>query len=144
MRIPSNHRLERILTLIASALSLLLGLGFWLALRLQQPVWPFPALYLLEMAVVSILITVGLWQAVTGSPALRSRLPWVGIGLILGFVVLGAFSIGFAYLPVALLFAAAASLSDRRMGRNVLVHLGVAFIAALAQVAVMLLVIQLL
>jgi asparagine N-glycosylation enzyme membrane subunit Stt3 len=74
---------------------------------------------------------------------IRGTMSWVAVGVLVAFVIMGAWSVGFLYAPVALLFIIAAILSDRRAGHNLLVHFGVAFAAALAQAAMMLAVISL-
>ena len=59
-------------------------------------------------------------------------------GATFGFVILGAWSIGFLYLPVAVLLALAAGLADRRHGRSMALHPGLCVLAAAAQAALML------
>ena len=98
--------------------------------------WPLPALYLLEMLAASIL---GVWD--TWSSETRQHgaiVTWVVTGILLAFVIIGAWSVGFLFIPVAGLLAGAAVLSDRRQGRSLVVHLGVGLGAALAQAALML------
>jgi hypothetical protein len=137
-------RLERILSVLGNGLCQVICVVLWLVIQTHQPMWPFPALYLLEMAILSILITWGLLSNESRPASLRYGLVWAGIGLIVGFILLGSFSIGFAFIPTALLLATAAILSDRRQRGNLLLHLGVAFAAALVQVALMLAVIKIL
>lgn len=72
-------------------------------------------------------------------------LTWVAVGVLLGFVVMGAFSIvGLLFVPVALVFMIAAILADHRRRRNLIVHLGIGVLVAMIQVALMFAVIRLL
>ena len=134
----SIRTLEFILALTATAICLIVSVYVWLVLSAQQPMWPLPGLYLLEMPAVSIL---GLWSIgsnETRLSRLRGFLTWVTVGILFAFVVLGALSVGFLIAPVAILFAIAAILSDHRQGHNLVAHLGIGLVAALAQAALML------
>ena len=106
--------------------------------------WPLPDLYLLEISAVSIL---GLWSIGSNQTrllTLRGFLTWVTVGILFAFMILGALSVGFLFAPVAILFAIAAILSDRRQGHNQVAHLGIGLVAAVAQGSLMLVVIRLL
>jgi len=140
----STRVLERILAVLGTAICLVVSAGLWLAIHAQQTIWPFPALYLLEMLAASGLGAWCLWNRPAGASGLRGILTWVAIGCQLGFVVLGVFSVGFAYLLPLGLLASATILSDRRLGRSPFLHLGVGLAAALAQAGLMLAVIQIL
>jgi hypothetical protein len=128
----STRKLERSLAVIGTALCLIVSAGVWYAISAQQAMWPLPALYLLEMPLASVL---GLWSIWS---SIRGILIWVVVGILFAFVVLGALSVGFLFLPVAILFAVAAVLFDRRLHSNLVVHLCVAVGAALLQAALML------
>jgi hypothetical protein len=143
-RTKSTCKLERFLAVLGTTVCLVISAGIWQALRTLQPLWPFPDLYLLEMLAASSLVMWGIWSNGSGQGSLRGILTWAGIGIILGFVILGVFSIGFFYIPVAGLLAGAAILSDRRQGHNLIVYLGMGMAAALAQAALMLAVIRVL
>jgi hypothetical protein len=140
----SFSKLERSLAIIGAAICLIVSAVFWQVFRVQQPMWPLPDLYLLEMAVASCLCLWAIWSGGTRPNRLRGILVWAGIGIILGFVVIGTFSIGFFYFPIAGLLASAAILSDRRQGSNLLVHVVVGLAAVVAQSALMLVVIRVL
>jgi hypothetical protein len=140
----SIRTLEFILALTATTICLIVSVYVWSVLRAQQPIWPLPGLYLLEMPAVSIL---GLWSIgsnETRLSTLRGFLTWVTVGILFAFVVLGALSVGFLFAPVAILFAIAAILSDHKQGHNLVAHLGIGLVATLAQAALMLVVIRLL
>jgi hypothetical protein len=69
---------------------------------------------------------------------------WGTVGAICGFSILGALSVGFFYLPVALIFAVISVTSDVRNKQHIAGHLGVCVIAAVVQAALMLAAIRLL
>jgi peptidoglycan/LPS O-acetylase OafA/YrhL len=132
----STRRLERILAVLAAAACLLICALIWQVVSAQQPMWPLPALYLLEMLAASILGVWDIWSSETRQHG--AIVTWVAAGILLAFVILGAWSVGFLFIPVASLLAAAAVLSDRRQGRNLALHLGVGLGAAFVQAALML------
>ena len=138
----STRTLERFLVVIGATVCLIVSTCIWLVFSKQQVMWPLPDLYLLEMLAASALATFDILSNGLRQFSLRGILIWTAVGVLLAFVVMGAWSIGFLFAPVAGLFAIAAILSDRRHGRNLVVHLGVGSVAALAQVALMLAVIR--
>jgi hypothetical protein len=140
----STRKLERLLAVIGTAICLIVSALIWQVVSRQQPMWPLPDLYLLEMLAASVLGTWGIWSNGSRQSPLRGILIWVVAGVLFAFVIMGAFSIGFFFTPVAGLFAIAAILSDRRQAHNLIVHLGVGLAAALVQAALMLAVIRLL
>ena len=138
----STRTHERILAALAAAVCLLLCAFIWQVVSAQQPMWPLPALYLLEMLAASFL---GMWDIWSSETRRHSAIvTWVVTGILFAFVIIGAWSVGFLFIPVAGLLAISAVLSDRRLGRNLVLHLGVGLAAALAQAALMLVVIGLL
>jgi len=150
-RANSTHRLERALAVTGTALCMIVSAAAWWGLRVQQSLWPLPDLYLLEMLAASALATWGIWSQAERPASLRLILTWASIGIMLGFVILGAFSIGFFYLPVVVLLVSAAILADRpvpgrtgqaRLGFNFFIHMGACVAAAGVQAALMLAVIR--
>ena len=102
--------------------------------------WPLPGLYLVEMVALSI---IGMLSIVLGNPP-GGTVSWVVAGVLLAFVVMGAWSIGPLFLPIALIFAVTAILADRGRNRRIVFQLGLSVIAAIAQVALMLAAIRIL
>jgi asparagine N-glycosylation enzyme membrane subunit Stt3 len=96
------------------------------------------------MLAASILGTWSIWTNESRLSPLRGILAWAVVGILFAFVVMGAWSVGFLFIPVTVLFAIVAILSDRRHGHNLIVHLGISPAAALAQATLMLVVIHLL
>jgi hypothetical protein len=135
--IASIRNLERLLAIAGAVVCLVASARAWLVLSAEQPMWPLPDLYLLETAAAGL---AGMWAILSSAPgqaALRGKLVWAVVGVLLVFVVLGALSIGFLYSPAALFFVIAALLSDKRQSQNTGIHLGIGVIAALAQAALM-------
>jgi hypothetical protein len=95
--------------------------------------WPLPGGYFVEVVALSIISAFTfVWCDV------RYRvITWGADGVFSAFSILGAFSVGFLYLPVALIFAVISVTSDVRNKQNILMHLGVCLIAGIAQVALM-------
>ena len=106
----------------------------------QQEMWPLPALYFLEVIAASL---VGLW-GIFQDDAPGSLLAWAVAGALVGFAFMGAWSVGFFYLPVAGLLGLAALWQDRQDWRRLPLHLGLALLAAVAQAALMLALIRVL
>jgi hypothetical protein len=102
--------------------------------------WPLPGLYFIEMPALSLAAAVG-WNL---HFSWAGVLTWASLGILLAFCILGAFSVGTLYLPVALLLAAAVISSDLREAKPMPVHLGICLGAAIAQAACMLLAVRLL
>ena len=118
----------------AAAVCVVLTAVIWLSVSQQQEMWPLPALYLLEMAAASL---VGLWGIFQGDMA-GNWAAWVAAGAVFGFALIGGFSVGFFYLPVAGLLGLAALWQERKMWRRLPLHIGLALLAAVAQAALML------
>ena len=136
----TNPLLEKVLAIAGAVVCLIVTISLWWSISNQQPMWPLPGLYFMEMVAVSLVSAVVFVHG--GS---RSRLiPWGAIGILFAFSIIGAFSVGFFYIPVAIIFGAAASLSDVRSRQPIDAHLGVCMLAGIAQAALMLAAIRLL
>ena len=138
----TTRALERFLAVVATGVCLIVCVRIWQVLNGQQPIWPLPGLYLLEMVVVSLIGLFGIFTWDSEQSALAGALTWAAVGVFTAFVVMGAWSIGFLFIPVALIFLIAAILGDRGQRRNLIVHLGVYAIAAIAQAGLMFAVIR--
>ena len=95
--------------------------------------WPLPALYFIEMVVLSI---ISAFIFVRGNPR-DQFITWATAGVISAFSILGALSVGFFYLPVALIFAVISVTSAVRNKQPITTHLGIFLIAGIAQLALM-------
>ena len=128
------YSLERVLAAAAAAICLILTAVIWVLVSRQQEMWPMPALYFLEVVAASL---VGLW-GIFRADVPGSFLAWAVAGALVGFAIMGGFSVGFFYLPVAGLLGLAALWQDRQAWRRLPLHLGIALLAAVAQAALML------
>ena len=129
---PGRVALERWLAGGAVAACILATLVPWQPIAAQQAMWPLPGLYFLEMIAVS---AAGMLAIFRGS---LTRLAWAAVGALLGFAALGVLTVGVYFLPSAVLLAGAEMLSSRRLGRNWVLGLGVAGLAAIVQVGIVL------
>jgi hypothetical protein len=133
-------RLERFLAVIGVVVCLIVSVRVWQVVSAQQTMWPLPGSYVIEMIAVSCIGLLGIVR----DDQFGAIMAWMSAGVTFAFVVLGAWSIGFLYLPAALLLVAAAVTADRRHRYRLSPHLVLIVIAAVAQVAVMLIAIRLL
>lgn len=101
----------------------------------------FPVLYFIEIGVLGVLV---LYYVVARSRlgARWAAVPWIASGIVLVFVILGAFSIGPPLIPALLAFLAVGVLAGRQSGGIEGTHLVYGFAAAVAQAAFMMLMIQ--
>ena len=128
------HPLERFLVVIGAVACVTITIVIWRNVSSYQGMWLLPGLYFIEIPVLSV---VSAFLFVRGGPAARS-LMWGAVGVLGAFCILGLFSVGTLYVPIVLLFAAAAIAADVRNREPFARHLAICFLAALAQAAIML------
>jgi hypothetical protein len=139
---PKTTRpVDRTLAIAGTLLCLALTAILWVSIGAHQSIWPLPALYFIEMAAFSVICALLVFM--DGGPAGQFIL-WGAVGLFTGFSILGAWSVGFFYLPVAILFGVIAIRSDLKKKQPIAAHLGVGLLAGIVQVVLMLTVIHLL
>ena len=131
--------LERILAILAAVVCLIVTLVFWFTISSYQGMWPLPGLYFVEMVSLSFIST---FIFVRGDPR-GSLMTWVAAGVFSAFSMLGAASVGFFYLPVALIFGVISFTWDVRNKRQLMAHLGIFLMAGIVQSALMLAAIRL-
>jgi hypothetical protein len=85
--------------------------------------WPFPILYFIEIIAIGIVgfIAVGFLQRQEKSN--WSAIFWICSGILLSFVILGAWTIGFFLLPAMVVYLVLGILSDKRTGNDIPRHL---------------------
>jgi hypothetical protein len=135
----TTHPAERFFAILGALACLGITIPIWLSVSAYQSMWPLPALYLIEMVAVSIFTALLVLRG--GRKAVLA--PWVAAGILTAFSILGAFSVGFFYLPSALIFGLLAVFSDVRRKGPILGHLGLGVVAGLAKAALMLAVVGL-
>ncbi len=119
---------------------LLITIVLWSRINAYQTMWPLPGLYFFEMVALSILSAI---IFVRGDHHHRF-ITWGAAGAMSAFSILGALSVGFFYLPLALIIAVLSVISDVRNQRRITAHLVSFLIGGLAQSFLMLAAIRLL
>jgi hypothetical protein len=130
---------ERFMAVLGALACLVITALIWRSISANQPMWPLPALYFIELPVLGLFAAGLVWL---GGPQAQ-RVAWGAAGIFLAFSLIGAWSVGFFYLPVALIFTAAAGAADIRGRQSVLPHLGIFLAAGIGQVILMLAAIRL-
>ena len=131
-------QLEKLLAVFAAVICLTITVIIWWSISAHQGIWPLPGLYFIELVALSLLSTV---VFICGRGRIRV-IPWIAVGVFMAFTILGAFSVGLFYLPVAMIFAVISITSDIRNKQPIPSHLGISLAAAIIQAALMLLVIR--
>ena len=134
------HPVQRFLAILGALACLVITVAVWRSVSAYQGMWPLPGLYFIELLALAIFAT---FASLRGGPSGRI-ITWAAVGILISFCILGAFSVGFLYLPVALIFAILAVSSTVRQKHAVSTSLAVCLIAGLAQAGLMLAVIRLL
>ncbi len=133
---PATTLIEKILAILAAVICLVSTVLLWGGISGHQSMWPLPGLYFIMVMVLGVL---GAFSFIWGG-AIGKFITWGAAGALLGFSILGAFSVGFFYLPAALLFIIISITYDGRNKRPLLAHLAVGLVVGLALVALMLMV----
>lgn len=104
----------------------------------QQPLFPLPGLYFIEIMLLGLLVLV----ATAARPSRwGSTMPWIAAGILLAFVILGGFSIGPPLFPAMVAFVVVGVLADWQTGGKIALHLVLFLSAAVIQAMLMLLLI---
>ena len=131
---------ERFVAILGAVLCLLTTIVLWASISAHQTMWPLPGLYFLEMLALSVVSS-----SIFVRGDLRSRfITWGAAGAMSAFSILGALSVGFFYLPLALIIAVLSVISDVRNKRRITAHLVSFLIGGISQSVLMLAVIRLL
>ena len=127
-----RRMLEWIAVLIGAANCIVVSIAFW------QGDFLFPALYLIQIALLGLLVTVFVAERRRLSTRWNA-FPWLVAGILLAFVILGGFSIGPFLIPAFLAFTIVGLLVDAQTHGSISRHAGLLFVAAVAQGALMVL-----
>jgi hypothetical protein len=133
--IMKRDKFDRILASAGTVVCLAFTAFLWINIGAQQSLWPLPALYFIEMAALSM--ACALLVFFDGSP-LGRFITWGAVGIFTAFSILGVLSVGFFYLPVAIIFAVIALRSDLRNKQHMAAHIGIGLLAGIVQAALML------
>jgi hypothetical protein len=137
---PSVRGLERLLAVVAALACLFITIAIWRDVSTRQAMWPLPALYFIELPAVGIVSAL----AFLGGYRYTSSITWAAAGIYVAFGLLGAFSVGLCYAPIAIMFIMLAVLVMVRREERFLQSFVPFLIAAVAQAGLMLLAIRLL
>lgn len=108
----SGRLLEWLAALIGAANCILVPLAF---AQSQENLFPLPGLYFIEIALVGVVVLAFVaWRPKLGERWLA--LPWLAAGIMLAFVTLGGFSIGFYLIPALIAFVIVGLISFRPTG----------------------------
>lgn len=103
-----------------------------------QTDFPFPFLYFVEIALLGVLV-IGFVAARRCLDTRWNAFPWLVAGILLAFVILGGFSIGPFLIPAFLAFTIVGLIVDAQTHGSISKHVGLLFVAAVAQGALMVL-----
>ncbi len=102
----------------------------------QDPLFPLPGLYFIEIALVGLVAAYSIFRRTW------PLVPWLASGILLAFVVLGAWTIGFFLIPAVFAFSVAGYLSDGKPAGTLVRFAGSGILAALVQAFVMVMLIN--
>ena len=136
-----TFRVERSLSIIGTVFCVAAVLFVGWILIPYQPIWPLPALYLVELVMVCCLGTWDVWQLGNSKPIRQGLLVWLVIGILYAFVLMGIFSVGLLFLPTAVLFITAGFISARKVGYPLVSRFAFGVVAAAVQSGIMLFII---
>jgi hypothetical protein len=136
----ATRAIELTLAALAAINCLLVAVLFGNSQAASSPssLWPFPALYLIEIALAGAAGWVGAERCERNPTSAWVWLPWIAGGVLLAFVILGAFSIGPFLIPAAAGFTLAGLLFDLRRNSLRPTRLGSLLTAAFLQGGIML------
>ena len=129
---PKVWLIEKLLALIVTIVCLIVSIYIWQLVAGHQPMWPLPALYLIEIPTLCIALAAVALRETSD----HTNLTWVTFGAVLAFSLLASFSVGLYYTPIVVLLLLLAILSTRRTRRSALVSIVWAVGGALVQVGI--------
>jgi hypothetical protein len=91
--------------------------------------WPFPLVYFLEITAVGVLGVVAVYNLQVKNKSVWSAVPWICSGILLAFVILGSWTIGFFLLPAMVIYLVIGIISDKQIQGDIPRHL-IYFVAA--------------
>lgn len=86
-------------------------------------IWPFPLIYFIEIIIIGILPVIAMGMLRVNSKSVWSAIPWTCSGILVAFVILGAWTIGFFLIPAMLLFLFVGIFADRRTTGDIPLHI---------------------
>jgi hypothetical protein len=124
-----NRRSLEWLFSILGALNCIIVVVLFTISQLSQPggalldIWPFPLFYFFEITTIGLLPVIAVSLLSTNSKSNWSAVPWICSGILVAFVILGAWTIGFFLIPAMLLFLFVGIFADRRTKGETPLHI---------------------
>ena len=100
--------------------------------------WPFPMIYFMEITSIGIIGLIATIKAQQEGKSNWSTVLWVSSGILLTFVILGSWTIGFFLFPAMVCFLILAINIDRKMGGDIPRQLVIFVIAGISQAVLVL------
>jgi hypothetical protein len=91
--------------------------------------WPFPFIYFVEIIIIGVIGIIAMVYLQRQEKSNWSAIFWICSGILLTFVILGFWTIGFFLLPAMVVYLVLGIRSDKRTGNNIPRHL-IFFVAA--------------
>jgi hypothetical protein len=127
-QLKNRRSLEWIFSILGALNCIIVAFVFAISQIPQQGVglleiWPFPLFYFIEITLIGILplIAVSLLRGATKS--VWSGIPWICSGILVVFVILGAWTIGFFLIPAMIFFLLVGVFADRRTQGDIPLHI---------------------
>lgn len=130
---PMVASLERVLATLAAAACLFITITVWRSVSSNQPMWPLPGLYFIELPLVTVLAALAFLFALPSAP----KIAWVTAGICGAFAFLGLFSVGLLYVPISIMYLLLGVLAATRREIPFLAGLVPFLVAAVVQAALM-------
>lgn len=125
---PRLRSLEWIFSVLGALNCVLVSILFSFS-QIQLPdgdlsnIWPFPAIYFLEIITLGIMCVIAVAKNQDQPESFWSGIPWICSGILFAFVILGAWTIGFYLIPAMVLFLFVGIMDDRRIKGDIPLHL---------------------
>ena len=91
--------------------------------------WPFPFIYFVEIITIGVIGIIAMVYLQRQEKSNWSAIFWICSGILLSFVILGAWTIGLFLLPAMVVYLVLGIRSDKRTGNDIPRHL-IFFVAA--------------
>ena len=127
-QVKNRRSLEWLFSILGALNCIIVALLFAIS-QLPHPVggliaiWPFPLFYFIEITLIGILsvLAVSLLRANTKSA--WTGIPWLCSGILVAFVILGAWTIGFYLIPAMIFFLLVGVFIDKRTQGDIPLHI---------------------
>lgn len=129
-----SQKIEVFLSGLGAAGCLLITYFIWSSLSPSQDMWLLPGGYFVELAAGAVIC----FWAYSRQYSRASTLSWIYCGVLVTFIVLAGFTVGFLYIPVFLIFGGLSIYSVIKHRQKLLIKLGIFALFVLVQLALML------